>query len=503
MSRDVADGNKKSSRSRKGHGPEAGREAGRGSGQRPGRGAGKRDGKTGGPAGKRPAQRQAPAAPAGHSARRYALGLLEAIMQNGQTFDEAVGASATRSYVTALDDRDRAFARLIVATTLRHHAELARIIEDYLDKPLPAAAARVGLILLSGAAQLLYLKAPPHAVISTSVDLTRSSRKSAHFDRLTNAVLRRVSETGAARLVEIADPTLNFPDWMLDGWRLAYGEEAARRIAEASLHEAALDITVKSDPVIWAERLEAVILPTGTLRRLPGGQVTRLAGFSEGAWWIQDAASALAAKILDAKPDERVLDVCAAPGGKTAQLATTGADVTALDHSEHRMKRLSENLRRLDLHAHEVIADAQEWQAAAAFDAILVDAPCTATGTIRRHPDILHIKRRDDAAKLAAIQAGILRNAARQTKPGGRLIYCTCSLEPAEGPEQIDRFLADAAALGPDFRREPITPEEAAGQADWITAAGDLRIFPFHLPHTNPSLSGIDGFYIARLVRAT
>jgi 16S rRNA (cytosine967-C5)-methyltransferase len=248
---------------------------------------------------------------------------------------------------------------------------------------------------------------------------------------------------------------------------------------------------------MWCDRLGATLLPTGSLRLPLDGLIESLPGFAEGAWWVQDAAAALPARLLGDVAAKRVIDLCAAPGGKTAQLVQAGAEVTAVDRSPARNKRLHENLARLDLAAQIVVADAAEWTHDA-FDAVLLDAPCTATGTIRRHPDIAWLKQEQDITTLTALQDRLLRRATSLLKPGGTLVYCTCSLEPEEGELAIARLLAGESAL----RRAPIMGSEVAGRAELITPAGDLRTLPCHLPHADPRMAGMDGFFAARLIKA-
>jgi len=426
-------------------------------------------------------------------------------MRDQASLDMAIPRALDDERFAALAARDRAFARLLAMTVLRQHANLQAVIDTYMSKPLSANADRIRIILLMGAAELLVLSVPAHATISTIVELTRLSAKTRHFDKLANAVLRRVSETGAQALEERATPEANFPEWMISGWRTAYGEEAAAQIAAASLREAALDLTPKSDPIEWAAQLEAIALSTGTLRRATGGRIEDLVGYDEGAWWVQDAAAALPAKLADrlgkGLNGKRVLDLCAAPGGKTAQLAAAGAEVTAVDVSPTRLERLKGNLNRLDLSATIVAADASTWRSTELFDCVLIDAPCTASGTIRRHPDILHVKRIGDRSRLSEMQARVLRNAAGLVAVGGTLIYCTCSLEPSECEEQVEAFLANPGGPSRKFERQAIQSSEIGNHADWISPAGDLRTFPFHMPNETPALAGIDGFYAARLIR--
>jgi 16S rRNA (cytosine967-C5)-methyltransferase len=445
---------------------------------------------------RRVAPLQAPSsAPPGLAARDLAVALLASVLRDGHTLEDAMDdASRARP---PLEARDRAFARLIAATVLRRQGELEAVLRTYLEKPLPARQGRLWPILLGAAAQLLMLGTPPHAAVALAVAQCRRDPGARRFDRLANAVLRRVAEHGAAVLAGLDAPRCNIPDWLWQGWVAAYGEATARRIAAASLVEAPLDISVKSEPEVWAERFDGIVLPTGSVRLPAGGRLVDLAGYADGAWWVQDAAAALPPRLFGEVGGLAVADLCAAPGGKTALLAASGAAVTAVDVAPDRLERIRENLARLKLTAALVVADVTAWAPERVFDAVLLDAPCTATGTLRRHPDILRLKRPGDLDKLVALQARLLEAATKLVRPGGLLVYCTCSLEPAEGEDQVTRLLESA----PDFVRVPIAPEEIGGEPDWITAAGDLRTLPFHLQRPEPGLSGLDGFYAARLRR--
>lgn len=427
--------------------------------------------------------------PAVDKARGLAVAAISAVLHDGRSLDSAFDSLAASAPFANLEPRDRAFARLIVMTVLRRKGELQEVVSRFLQKPLPSKSGNIWPILLSAAAQLLILETPPHAAISVAVDQTRHDRRSAHFDKLANAVLRRVAEQGAEILASLNVPEQNMPVWLLKRWREAYGPDLAHKIALASLEPATLDISVKRDPSLWAEKLGANMLPTGSLRLQAAGRIEALEGFQEGAWWVQDAAAALPAKLLGNISGLRVADLCAAPGGKTAELAAAGANVTAVEISPARRQRIDENLTRLGLTASIVEADATTWQSDQQFDCVLLDAPCTATGTIRRHPDILHLKREQDIADLAKLQQKLLARAIELTKPGGKIVFCTCSLEPEEGVAQITRLLSSR----PDVTREPIKDGEAGISADWITQDGDLRTSPIH---------GLDGFYAARLRRA-
>lgn len=438
-------------------------------------------------------QKQRPR-PSGYAARELVVECLAAVLDRGRPLDDAFEAAVVL-HGNDLPARDRAFARLIVMTVLRRKGELDAVLDAFLEKPLPANGGRIRPILLSAAAQLLFLDTPPHAAISLAVDQCRDTTKTQRFAGLTNAVLRRVSTTGKDVLAGVDAVTANIPARLLENWQQAYGADTARAIAEASLAEAALDLSIKSDAPAWAEKLGGVLLPTSTVRLARAGRVEDLPGYAEGAWWVQDAAAALPSRLLGDVRGRDVADLCAAPGGKTAELAAAGARVTAVDASAIRLRRLSENLARLQLDAEIVEADATAWDPGRQFDAVLLDAPCSATGTIRRHPDILRLKRKDDTSERVALQRRLIANAARLVKPGGILVYGTCSLEPEEGAKIVDRFLASAE----DMERVPLTPGEGGIDGAWLTAEGDLRTLPCHLPNQDPALAGLDGFFAARL----
>jgi 16S rRNA (cytosine967-C5)-methyltransferase len=423
------------------------------------------------------------------TARHVALDLIGAVLGRERPLDEAIDDS---SAMAKLSLRDRAFARLLVATVLRRLGQIDALIGACLANPLPPRAAQVHDILRLGIAQLLFLHTPPHAAVATSVDLAQSRGFLAHKG-LVNAVLRRLSVEGADRVAVQDAAALNTPSWLWQSWTRHYGESVARAIATAHLREAPLDLTLRANAGQWCESLSATVLPTGTLRRPGGGAVSTLPGYTEGAWWVQDAAAALPARLFGNIAGLHVVDLCAAPGGKTAQLADAGAFVTAIDRSSRRLERLVGNLKRLSLPAATIAADALTWRPERLADAVLLDAPCSATGAIRRHPDVPHLKRPADVARLAQIQDRLLRAAIEMLRPGGTLVYCTCSLEAEEGPQRIETLLGSGAPIA----RRPISPDEIDGPADWLTADGDLRTLPFHLAEYD----GIDGFYGARLVK--
>ncbi|MFZ5674793.1 MAG: RsmB/NOP family class I SAM-dependent RNA methyltransferase [Pseudomonadota bacterium] len=423
---------------------------------------------------------------AGLPARRAALAILADILGEARPFDDALMLQHAEDF----EPRDRAFVTALVQTSLRRKGECEAVLDRFMSKRLPRKAGKTSLILLLSAAQLLYLGGPPHAVIDLAVTLAREDRDSRHFSALINAVLRKL-----VGVEPLDKPHLDVPQWLWRRWVKTYGKKTAHDIARAHLKMAPLDITPKSDAEGWAQKLGGLALPTGSVRLIDRqGAVETLAGFDEGAWWVQDAAAALPVKILGDVAEKTVLDICAAPGGKTAQLAAAGARVTAIDQSVARMGRVRENLDRLKLTAELCVTNALDFPLGPLFDAVLLDAPCSATGTIRRHPELPYIKSDIQIAELTDLQARLLAYAARFVKPGGSLVYCTCSLEPEEGESQIESFLAGHA----DFARRALSPADVGGEARFITEAGDLRT----LPSMNIGEDqGLDGFYAVRLQR--
>jgi 16S rRNA (cytosine967-C5)-methyltransferase len=426
----------------------------------------------------------------GLTARRIAADILDGVLHKHRTLDEQLEGAGAHPGLKALADRDRALMRRLVATILRRLGTLGHVLSRLLDRGVPTDAPRAQSALLIGAAQILWMDVPDHAAVDLSVRLVQSDRRAAKYAGLVNAVLRRCAREGKPLIEEVRAQTLDIPEWLLGRWIAHYGETVARDIAEAISHEPSLDITVKSDAEQWASRLHGETLPTGSVRTLLQGSVTMLPGFSDGQWWVQDAAAALPARLFGDVAGKSIIDLCAAPGGKTAQLAQAGARVTAVDRSAPRMA----------LGVDSVVTDATEWQGniSGGFDGVLVDAPCTSTGTIRRHPDVAWLRQETDIAALTALQKRLLQKAVALLRPGGTLVYCTCSLEPEEGEQAISALLAAEPAM----RRAPIEAGEVAGLTEILTAEGELRTLPCHLPHPDPRLSGLDGFYAARLVKS-
>ena len=419
------------------------------------------------------------------ASRAAALTLLGGVLREGKAIDTRFQKIAGK-----LEPRDRAFVRHLVATTLRRVGQIDAVLKTFTTRPPPPP---VEDILRLGAAQILFLETAPHAAVDTSVDLVKRARQP-RFTGLVNAVLRKVVATGQSLVAEQNWPRLNTPGWLWDGWTKAYGETTAHRMGEAHLSEAPLDLTVKDQATAqdWAAQLNAELLPTGSLRHTAPGMVQELPGFAEGAWWVQDAAAALPARILlqvlGAGADKSVADLCYAPGGKTLQLAAAGCAVTSVDSSEKRLLRVQENLTRMSLSADVLHADVMTWTPPQLFDAVLLDAPCSATGTLRRHPDLGYLKKRKDILAYPTTQTALLRRAATFLKPGGVLVYAVCSLEPEEG-----QGLVEAALPGTDLLPQPIDPGPLGLDPKWMDAAGAVRTLPYYWHERG----GLDGFYIA------
>ncbi len=426
--------------------------------------------------------------------------MLRKVVDGRVPFDALVEESSGHRAFRALDNRDRALVRAIVEMALRHRGEIQCVLDARLDKPLdPETGGAVLAILHVGAAQILFLDVPDHAAVNLAVASTQADRRIRNARGLVNSILRRVARERNEILGPPRRARANAPEWLFSRWAGFYGEETADRLAEMHLNRPALDLTPNGDPAEVAELTGGSQLPTGTVRLARAGRVSALPGYQSGKWWVQDAAAALPARLLPAGPGKAVADLCAAPGGKTAQLASTGADVTAIDLSANRLKRLSANLQRLKLTARTVKADILDWQPQQTFDAVLLDAPCSATGTIRRHPDIPWLKSMADIEALAMLQTRMLDRAADWVRPGGQLVYCTCSLEPEEGEYQVPAFLK----ARPEFELNPVTAGEIGGLGSAVNASGCLRTLPvmaFEGAAAGPAV-GMDGFFAARFRR--
>lgn len=426
--------------------------------------------------------------------RHLAVEIFDAVLRHNKGLEDEYSLRMERQEKKQpLDNRDRTFVRLLVTVMLRRLGQIDDIIKRFLKKPLPDKACYVLDVLRIGTAQLVFLDTPAHAAVSTGVSLVKRNREYGGFSALTNAVLRRISKEGKQIAETQNAARLNVPSWLYDKWEKEYGPENARKIAEAGLREAPLDFSVKSDPAFWAEKLRAKEMPTGSLRREDPASIPALPGFQDGFWWVQDLSAAVPARLFHTLSGRKAADICAAPGGKTAQMITAGAEVTAIDVSAGRVKRLNENLNRLRLNARIVCADARKWWESEGknqgkFDAVLLDAPCSATGTLRRHPDVVRHRTPQDIERLNKTQRELLETAVDMTADHGELVYCVCSVLPEEG-----RLIVNAAVQSGSVERVPLTPAEVPAQA--ITADGDLCLLPFFYETTG----GCDGFFAARL----
>lgn len=420
----------------------------------------------------------------GLAARGAAAALVTGVLDQHQSLADQIGADT--GPLARLEPAERARAQALATGTLRHLGRIDTVLAGFLDRPPPAA---VRVILRLAVAEMHLDGVPAHAAVDGAVRLARDNPKAQRLSGLVNAVARRVADGGPALWGAAAEGPL--PDWLATPLRKAYGRDGLASISAAQRNAAPLDLTVKTPETAadWARRLDAELLPTGSLR-LPGrAQVTTLPGFAEGAWWVQDAAAALPARLLGPVAGLRVLDICAAPGGKTLQLAAAGARVTALDASAPRLGRLRENLTRAGLRAEIIVADARNWHTTPLFDAVLLDAPCSATGTLRRHPDLPFVRSGAEIPPLMALQTALLDRAWALLAPGGRLVYCTCSLLPVEGEERIAKFRAATPAA------RQLRAEAPGLEPHWLDPSGGLRLRPDYWPDRG----GMDGFYAAVL----
>ncbi len=418
-------------------------------------------------------------------ARLAAQAILSDVLRKRRPLDQMADDVIARAN---LEPRDAGFARAIANETLRRFGQLDALIRHFVPKvPAPQRAGSTPEIMLAGACELLFLDVAPHAAVDCANRLCERDRHAVHFKPLVNAVLRRISREGKQVAQAQDAPRLNTADWLWTRWCDSYGEDVARKIAQAHLSPPPLDIALKdraalpgADPVF------------GSIVRLrEAGRIDQLPGFANGAWWVQDAAASLPARLLGDVRGQRVIDLCAAPGGKTAELSWMGAHVIAVERETLRLSRMRENLARLHLDAQLIQSDIRDWRPQTPAPFVLLDAPCSATGTIRRHPELPWIKNASDVMSCAAMAQNLLDAAARMVAPKGILVFAVCSLEPEEGPEQIASFLSAQS----DFAREPVQIDDVFGLQELITPDGDLRTLPCHLADKG----GMDGFYAARL----
>ncbi|GAA0380575.1 RsmB/NOP family class I SAM-dependent RNA methyltransferase [Brevundimonas terrae] len=420
----------------------------------------------------------------GVQARLVAGILLNAALEKRTGLDEEMAKSPARD----LSPADRAFARACAMGALRRLGEIDQILGKRL-KALPGLPTMT--ILRIAVAQMLVLETPSFAAVSTAVKLAERDNKTRPYKNLINAVLRGIDRDGFG----VTKPEANLPEWLAARWLANYGDEALKGLAEATRFEPPTDISVKpsADRAALAQALEANILEGGTLRTDRRGDVAQWPHFEDGDWWVQDAAAAIPARLLDVQPGQTALDLCAAPGGKTLQLAASGASVVAVDRSESRLKRLRQNFERTRLHAEVVAIPAEDWEDDRQFDAVLLDAPCSATGTYRRNPEALRAARPADIAKLADVQHRLLDVAAQKVKVGGKLVYCVCSLEREEGETQMIAFLRRNTG----FKTVAAEPASVGAPLEALTKEGWLRI----LPGQWEEKGSLDGFFIALLER--
>ncbi|USG61286.1 hypothetical protein NBZ79_19190 [Sneathiella marina] len=414
--------------------------------------------------------------------RRAAVHLLTRVLQKHQLLEEILNP-----VLKDLSPRDRSLSRALASTTLRHLGVIDGLIDKMLDRPLSEKIFEIRHILRIGIAQILFLNIPSHAAVHDTVELVPEKSK---YRGMVNALLRRTDRQGAKLLHQMDVPKHNTPPWLWENWVAHYGDETAHEIAAANMTEAELDISVKGDPQKWAKLLDADILANGSLRRPAASDITSLPGFSDGEWWVQDAAASIPAALFGNVEGKTILDCCAAPGGKTAQLAASGAKVIALDRSKGRMKRLADNMNRLQLTVDIQVGEAENYSPEQKLDGILLDAPCSSTGTLRRHPDVAYLKSPADIEKLGSLQMRLLDAASKQLTPDAILVYSVCSLQAEEGEHQVDNLLKRDSSL----KRQPVNAAEIGGLSEVINAKGDIRCLPQHL-------GGMDGFFAARLVK--
>ncbi len=434
----------------------------------------------------------------GLAARKAAAKLLAAVVDAKTSLDGLTDHEHGHPQYRALDMRDRALVRAILATALRFRRTIDNLISARLEKALPANATTLSHLLHVAAAQILFLDIPDSAAVDLAVTHAKSDPRTARFSGLVNGVLRSLARGKAEELPAMLADTQDAPEWFRSRLVSAYGANKAKEILAAHRVEAPVDFTVKSDPERWAVELGGIVLPTGSVRvaRL-AAPVAELPGFSEGAWWVQDAAASLPARLFGDVAGLRVADLCAAPGGKTAPLAAAGAHVTAIDSSQNRLARLETNLQRLGFAATTIQTDILQLEPEQLFDAVLLDAPCSSTGTVRRHPDVPWAKSPADIEKLADLQRRMLERAVTFVRPGGRIVFSNCSLDPLEGEALVAAF----REAQPGVAADPILPAEFPDLDQFLDAQGALRTTPADMALGDPAISGMDGFFAARLRR--
>lgn len=437
----------------------------------------------------------------GFAARKRALDVVAHVLDEGQPLEYLLD----RVIDDAMPANDRALARAIAATTLRRKGQIDKALDSLMQKPLGRRGGGAMHILRMAAAQILFMDVPDHASVSIAMDIAKADPKARHFSKLINGVLRAMTRQREELLADMT-PRDILPAWLAKTWDKAYGRATCDAMASALSYEPYLDISAKPDSGDYADKLGGELLPNGSVRLKSRGMVSELAGFKEGDWWVQDMAASLAPALLGDVRGKRVADLCAAPGGKSAYLAARGAKVTAVDVSGERLKKLDDNIKRLDLKVEAIEADIEKWIPDDLFDCVLLDAPCSATGTARKHPDVLWLKTPELVERLVVIQRALLKRAVEFLKPGGVLVFCTCSLQEEEGEAILDLVKSDELPLA----LVPISPKEVANFSDIIRADGSLRTRPDHNPLiasesplvADPVFAGLDGFFMAKFRKA-
>jgi 16S rRNA (cytosine967-C5)-methyltransferase len=433
----------------------------------------------------------------GLAGRLAAAEIVAEVIGGKRSLDDEFAGETLSPRLRGLETRDRALVRSIATVSTRRLGTIRRALSARMERGWPKNSGHLEWTLIVAVAQILFLDVPDHAAVDLAVHAVRSDPRSEAFCSLANAVLRNIIRSRTSILAGSDPLDDDTPAWLAVRWKARFGDAMARAVAKAHRDEPPIDLTVLGDPEHWSERLGGIVLPNGSVRLATHDRIQELPDYAAGQWWVQDAAASLPVRLLNIQAGERVADLCAAPGGKTAQMITAGARVTAIDRSAQRSKRLVTNLNRLGLAADIVVTNALDYQTREPFDAILLDAPCSATGTIRRHPDVAWTRHEPDIRRLSQRQSQLLDCAVALLRPGGRLVYCTCSLEPEEGLYQIAALLQRNAEL----IRLPIDPAEIGGLAECVTADGDMQTLPFHLPHDSSRFAGLDGFFAARLQR--
>lgn len=429
----------------------------------------------------------------GLETRIAATKLLSAIIDKKTSMDGLTDPKGGNPAFLALSQQDRLLVKAILLSVLRHYQTIDAFIDKLLDKPLPHGAVSLRRIIEIGAAQIIYLDVPDHSAVDLAVEQANADPRNKRFAKLVNAILRRMSREKKKRMPGFQHKIVNLPPWFYDRMIAHYGADRARDMADLMSEPAPIDLTVKSDAKGWADKLGGVVLADHSIRlEKLDGPIQSLEGFEAGQWWVQDVAASLPARLFGDLTGQRVVDLCAAPGGKTAQLILAGAKVTALDRSKSRLNRLQENLDRLQLQADLQMSKMEEFKPDALYDAALLDAPCSSTGTMRRHPDIVWTKNADDITYLAGVQKQMLAHAIKLVRPGGLIVFSNCSMEPEEGEHMMEAFLDEYES---DVSRESPDPTLIKGFEHAITEHGFIRTTPEFKINQDPDLIGLDGFF--------